>query len=205
MEEVADGARLGGEEAAAGWRCTARAKRRPTGCAWAGRWPLPRALLWPPARGEGQDAREGEDVRRAASIWRSLREPGDLGETGCGPYFGGGSYRLSALVILQIHSLKGILRPGHRNSPLYLQFLRTRHTLNLILYINFQHMGPTHHIFSFLFISPRPPTVPRSHHRPWRTSSSSLPWRIGARWRRTARQAGAAGGSDIGGRAVPRL
>ena len=65
-------------------------------------------------------------------------------------------------------------------------------------------MGPTHHIFSFLFISPRPPTVPRSHHRPWRTSSSSLPWRIGARWRRTARQAGAAGGSDIGGRAVPR-
>ena len=27
-------------------------------------------------------------------------------------------------------------------------------------------MGPTHHIFSFLFISPRPPTVPRSHHRP---------------------------------------
>ena len=147
-------------------------------------------------------------------------------------------------------------------------------------------MGPTHHIFSFLFISPCPPTVPpppvlsplslplRQRHRapapgappprgpahrrrpsrrppprrassaatrpgelhaapalggrarrraaalklrsrpdpgaspppslPWRTSSSSLPWRIGARWRQTARQAGAAGGSDIGGRAVPR-
>ena len=92
MEEVADGARLGGERPrrAGGARLGRRGGREVAdGVRLGGE--VATASRLAVAAGErerrGRAGRGGRATR--ASIWRSLREPGDLGETGCRPYFGG--------------------------------------------------------------------------------------------------------------------
>jgi hypothetical protein len=58
------------------------------------------------------------------------------------------SLRLVALVILQMHPLKGNILPSQRDSPVQYQFSRTRRPLCHILHINNQHVGPTCHPLS---------------------------------------------------------
>jgi hypothetical protein len=55
--------------------------------------------------------------------------------------------RLVALVVLQIHPLKGIFLPDHRDFTVQCQFSHTRCTLYIILHTNHPSVGPTHKIF----------------------------------------------------------
>ena len=111
--------------------------------------------------------------------------------------------RLSALVTLQIHSLKRIFHPGHRDSLLYVQFLRARSLSIFVLHTNYQGVGPTCHNF-FLFYPPLPrplslsPSLPPLSLRPAPAglSPSAAPPR-GAPW---PEQAGAADARAQGGR-----
>jgi hypothetical protein len=57
----------------------------------------------------------------------------------CTPVVG---LRVSALVNLQIQSLKGIFLPCHRTFPVQFQFSRTRHPLYLKLQTNYPRWGP---------------------------------------------------------------
>ena len=67
--------------------------------------------------------------------------------------------RLSALVILYFHYLKGIFCHSHQNSLLYTQFSRIRHTLYFILYSKYHSAGPTCHSLVYI-LSPIAPTHP---------------------------------------------
>ena len=82
--------------------------------------------------------------------------------------------RLSALVVLQIHSLNEIFHSGHRDSLLYIQFLRAHSLSIFILHTNYQGVGPTcHNFFSFLplTLSPSFPPISLRHRRHLRPRS----------------------------------
>jgi hypothetical protein len=55
--------------------------------------------------------------------------------------------RLVALFVLQIHSLKGLFLPDHRDFTVQCQFSRTRCTLYIILHTNHPSVGPTNKFF----------------------------------------------------------
>ena len=67
--------------------------------------------------------------------------------------------RLSALVILYILPLKRIFLPGHRDSLLCIQFVRTRSSSISLLYINYLSTGPTRQV-SLFFLLPSLPLPP---------------------------------------------
>jgi len=62
--------------------------------------------------------------------------------------------RLSALVILYFHYLKGIFCHSHQNSLLYTQFLRAHSSPISLLYPNYQELDPRVRIIFFLPPSP---------------------------------------------------
>ena len=67
--------------------------------------------------------------------------------------------RLSALVILYFHYLKGIFCHSHQNSLLYTQFLRARSSPISLLYPNYQELDPRVRIIFFLPHSLLPPSL----------------------------------------------
>jgi hypothetical protein len=69
------------------------------------------------------------------------------------------SLRLSALVILQIHTLKGIFLPHHPEFAVQYQFSRTRHPLYFIPYTNQLLRVP---LIFFITQPPSPPMHPLS-------------------------------------------
>jgi hypothetical protein len=72
----------------------------------------------------------------------------------------GRGLRLVALVILQIHPLKGNILSSHQVFPVQHQFSRTRRTLYHILHTNSPPVGPT-----FIYFYPPPVSPPLIHDR----------------------------------------
>ena len=125
--------------------------------------------------------------------------------SGCGGAIGSCRLRLSALVTLQIHSPKGIFLSGHRDSPLYIQFLRVHSLSKFLLYTNYHEWGPRV-IIIFTFLPP-PSPLSLSHRGPSLSpslpSSARRPRRGGAADGRRPRRAASACPSSLASPTAP--